>query len=77
MSIPVTLRARTGQRNRRGAVSAAEVQSRSGGVIAEGLNDRFSGLPHEGGNFGEVAFFPQCFIRILTAPVGPDSFPWF
>ncbi len=56
--------AQTGQRNRRRAVSAAEVQRPQRRRYPEGLDDRFSGLTHESGNLREVAFFPQCFVWI-------------
>src|SRR5262249_49202820 len=55
---------RPGERNGRGSVSAAQVQNPQRRFYPEGLNDYFSGLTHEGGNLGEVAFFPQCFVWI-------------
>ena len=56
--------AHTGQRNRGCAISAAEVQSPQRRRDPERLNDCFSGLTHERGNLGKVAFFPQRFVWI-------------
>ena len=50
--------AQTGQRDCCRAVSAAEVQRAQRRRNPEGLDNRFSGLPHESGDLGEVAFFP-------------------
>ena len=61
--------AQTGERQCRRAISAAQVQHPHRRRNAEGLDDRFSGLTHESGNLGEVAFFPQCFVRILGGSI--------
>src|SRR5260221_8364423 len=53
-----------GEGNRRGAISAAEVQSPQRRRYLERLNDSFARLTHKGGNLGKVAFLPHRFIWI-------------
>src|SRR6266487_135889 len=61
-----------GQRNRRSAISTAEVQNAKRRRHAERFNDCFSRLTHEGGNLGKVAFLPQRFVWIHDS--SPISF---
>ena len=49
---------------RRGAISATEVQNPEGRRYAEGFNDSFAGLAHEGGDLRKVAFLPQRLVWI-------------
>ncbi len=53
-----------GQRHRRGAVSAAEVQGPQRQRYPDRIHDRFARFTHEGSNLCKVAFFPQCFVWI-------------
>ena len=48
-------------------------KTRSGGVIPSRLYECFSGFTHQGGDLGEVAFFPQRFIRIHNGLFGNVS----
>src|SRR4029077_1345017 len=66
------------QRNRRSAISAAQVQNPQRRRYPERFDYCFSRLPHQGGNLGKVAFFPQRFIWIHDSwppppPVGPRA----
>jgi len=54
----------TGQGNRRRAISAAKVQNPQRRRYSERLNECLARLAHQGGNLGEVAFLPQCFVWI-------------
>ena len=64
MSIPTNFSSQTGQRKRRGAIPAAEVQNAQRRRYPERVYERFSRFAHEGGNLGKVTLFPQRFVWI-------------
>jgi hypothetical protein len=47
-----------------GAVTAAKIEHAHAGLDAERIGEAVAGLAHEGGNFSEIALFPQGFVRI-------------
>ncbi len=61
--------ARPCQRYRRCPIAATEIENLERGTNTEGVNQRFSGLAHETRNFSEVAFLPQCLVRICDGLV--------
>ena len=66
-----------GQRHRRGAVSAAEVQGPQRRRYPDRLHDRFARFTHEGGNLCKVAFFPQCFVWIHDESASRGMVCWW
>src|SRR6185369_16343962 len=52
------------ERERRGAVAAAQVQHLDRRFDAERAGHRLAGLAHECGDRGEVALLPECLVRI-------------
>src|SRR5207245_741828 len=54
----------TGERERRGAISAAYIEDPNRRRNPERLYEYLSGFTHECGDLGEVALFPQRFVRI-------------
>src|SRR5258708_6273872 len=61
---PTTCSPKRGERNRRSAISTAEVQNPQRRRDPERPHDGFSRFTHQGGNLGKVALFPQGFVWI-------------